>query len=111
MRPQRGRHREAKRVRGPGVVPQLVRVRQVSRELGLRGDRRDSIDVLGDVAAASALRDEAPAGAQRRPEAVEETLVIGDPVEGRGREDQVDRLLDAESTSIPQLNCGLETSS
>ena len=50
--------------------------------------------VRGDVAEAAALRDQAPPGPQRPAQPGEEAVVVEDPVEGRGREDQVDRLFD-----------------
>ena len=43
---------------------------------------------------AAALGDQPPARAQRRVEAREEALVVGDPVEDGGREDGVDRLVE-----------------
>ena len=46
-----------------------------------------------DVALSAALRDQPSAGAQRRAQAREQALVVGDPVEGGGREDRVHGLL------------------
>ena len=43
---------------------------------------------------AAALGDQAAARAQRRAQAPKERVVVEDPVEDRGREDHVDRLLE-----------------
>ena len=55
---------------------------------------------VGDVARAAALGGEAAAGLQRRVQAGEEALVVGDPVERRGREDRVDGLVELELDQV-----------
>ena len=64
-------------------------------ERGL-GDRVDRGPHGGDVALAAALRDEPAAGLERGEQVLEEAVVVGDPVEGRGREDRVDGRLEHE---------------
>ena len=55
---------------------------------------------VGDVAGAAALGGEAAARPQRGVQAGEEALVVGDPVEGRGREDRVDGLVELELDQV-----------
>ena len=68
-----------------------------------------------DVARPAALGDDPAARAERRGQALEEPVVVGDPVEGGGREDRVDGLvqlqleqvgdehLDARAEPLPRL--------
>ena len=49
-----------------------------------------------DVAVAAALGHQQPAGAKVRAQAREERVVVGDPVEGGGGEDRVDRPLEGQ---------------
>jgi hypothetical protein len=56
--------------------------------------------VLGDVAEPTTLGDQSPGGPQYFVQASEEMLVIQYPVEGRGREDQVNPLLDLQLRKI-----------
>ena len=53
-----------------------------------------------DVALSPALRDEPPAGRSARVQAREQPLVVGDPVEGGGREDRVDGLVEVELEQV-----------
>ena len=67
------------------------------RGLGDRVDRR----LHGrDVAGAAALGDEPAARPQRRVQPLEQPVVVGDPVERRGREDRVDRLVQLELEQV-----------
>jgi len=63
-------------------------------------DRRDRVDGGGHVAGAAALGDEPPAGLQRRVQPREQAVVVGDPVERRGREDRVDGAVELELGEI-----------
>jgi hypothetical protein len=54
---------------------------------------RGALDAA-DIAVPAALGDEATAGPDDRGEVAEERVVVGHPVEGGGRQDGVDRLLD-----------------
>ncbi len=53
-----------------------------------------------DVALSPTLGHELPARAKRRAQAPEQPVVVGDPVEGRRREDRVDGLLEVELEQI-----------
>ncbi len=59
-----------------------------------------------DVALSPALRQQPPAGAQRAAHAREQPLVVGDPVEGGGREDRVDGLgqLELQEIALAKIN-------
>src|SRR3954451_9616492 len=77
-----------RRAEVPRPVPALE-VRAERRVFaGLARRRVDERDVAG----AAALRDEAAAGSQRAAQGPEERIVVGDPVERRGGEDDVDGL-------------------
>ncbi len=60
----------------------------------------------GDVAGAAALGDEAAAGHEQVEQPREQPLVVGDPVEGRGREDRVDRPVELKLQQIGDAQLG-----
>ncbi len=72
-----------------GPVPERGMVDRVDRGLD-----------VGDVAGAAALRREPAAGLQRRVQAGEQPLMVGDPVERRRREDRVHRLVELELDQV-----------
>ena len=74
----------------PGPAGQRGRVRLALADPAGRGLER------GDVAGAAALGDEPAAGHEHAEQPREQPLVVGDPVERRGREDRVDRPLELE---------------
>jgi hypothetical protein len=60
-----------------------------------------------DVALAPTLRHQAPTGTQCRVQRAEQTIVICDPVEGRRRENYVNRLLQPQLQQVGTANIGV----
>ena len=87
---------------GPGQPPRRRRTARCARHDAER------LDDVGDVARAAALGDQPAARLQRGVQAGEERVVVGDPVERRGREDRVDRLGELELGEVGhgERRCG-----
>ena len=65
-------------------------------------DRREDRLDRGDVAGAAALGDEPAARPEDRGQVPEQGVVVGDPVERRGREDRVDRMPPGSANGRPR---------
>jgi hypothetical protein len=85
---------------GRGEVPHHLEPLEVIDELRPRGHGDDRLGVLGDVARPTALGDQLAAGPQGLVQAAEELVVVEDPVEGRRREDRIDRLVEPELREV-----------
>src|SRR5215472_18029725 len=72
-----------------GVLPGLAVGAQVGGELRPGAERAGAVSQAGEVGSSAALGDEPAAGLEDAKEAAEETVMIGDPVEGGGAEDAV----------------------
>ena len=87
--------------RRPAKFQIVCRPSEVLRVLGVgRRPRRSPRAWLATLPCSAALGDEPAAGPQRRVQAREERVVVEDPVEGRGREDQVDRLVELQLEQV-----------
>ena len=63
-----------------------------------------------DVAGAAALGDQPAAGLEHREQPREQPVVVGDPVEGGGREDRVDRAVELELEQVGDAHVGASPS-
>ena len=83
-----------------GEVPALGHVPQVRGVRRAGGDLAGGRVRRGDVPEAPALGHQPPARAQGRVQSREQALVIEDPVEGRGRDDQVDGRIELQRPQV-----------